>query len=30
MTYMPDFYDVRDALVTLYGFTRRIIYGVIV
>jgi glycosyltransferase involved in cell wall biosynthesis len=27
MTYMPDLYDVRDALTALYGFTRRTISG---
>ena len=27
MTYMPDFYDVRNALTALYGFTRRTISG---
>jgi glycosyltransferase involved in cell wall biosynthesis len=27
MTYVPDFYDVRNALVALYGFTRRAISG---
>lgn len=27
MTYMPDFYDVRDALHSLYGFTRRKVFG---
>jgi hypothetical protein len=30
MTYVPDFYDVRNALVSLYGFTRRTISNVIV
>jgi glycosyltransferase involved in cell wall biosynthesis len=28
MTYMPDFYDMRDALVALYSFTRRTLTGV--
>ena len=30
MTYFPDFYDVRDALGALYGYTRRTFSGVLV